>query len=112
MLRRLAERIGVRRPVAAVSAGGELSTVSFPKFHDCLPSQQAALDLFKGRWTISLPEVDGRTLVAGPNPYFTADPRPHQAIRAFGGPNGRIDGFKVLELGPLEGGHAYTLEHY
>lgn len=86
-----------------------LATLSFQKFHDLIPSPQAAIDIFKGRWASSFPELDP-PVVAGGSPLFTIDHRPRQAGAAFGGETARLDGFKVVELGPLEGGHTYQLE--
>lgn len=87
-----------------------MAPLSFVKFHDQRPSPQAALDIFKDRWASSLPESAG-ALIAGGAPHFTLDIRPQYAADAFGGGTGRLDGFKVLELGPLEGGHTYQLEN-
>ena len=40
---------------------------------------------------------------------FVADGRPKAAATGLGR-NGRLEGMRVLELGPLEGGHSYALE--
>jgi SAM-dependent methyltransferase len=71
--------------------------------HDA-PSPQIALDLFKGDWWSSFP---GRWahLQAGSTPLYD-DPRIKWATQALGG----VEGKRVLELGPLEGGHTYLLE--
>lgn len=102
-----------RRPEAETGADGgpDLATLSFQKFHDRAPSPQAAVDIFKGRWASRFPDREP-PLVAGTAPHFTAegDHRPAQAARAFGGEAGRLDGFRIVELGPLEGGHTYQLE--
>ncbi len=66
------------------------------------PSAQNALDLFKDSWTSSLPPVFG--LHAGHLPTFD-DTR----IKAVLAHLDSIKTFKVLELGPLEGGHTYML---
>lgn len=87
-------------------ADAGLASISFPKFREGVPSDQAAVDLFKGRWASSFPKALG--LVAGDAPHFTDAPQPGQAAAAFGG--GRLDGFKALDLGPLEGGQTYQLE--
>ena len=68
------------------------------------PTPQNALDIFKGEWWSSLP-ADHAGLQAGQLPLFN-DGRIHWAIEALGG----VAGKKVLELGPLEGGHTYSLE--
>lgn len=68
------------------------------------PSAQNAVDVFKGQWASRLPSEDGK-LVSGPIGLF-ADPRVQWALGQLGG----VKGQKVLELGPLEGGHSYMLE--
>ena len=68
------------------------------------PSPQTALDIFRGEWTSRLPEPfqDCRAGTVG---LFT-DPRVEWALSRIGG----VEGARVLELGPLEGGHTYMLE--
>jgi hypothetical protein len=82
---------------------------SFSKFNRGAPSDQAAIDIFKGHWASKIPDHGG-ALAAGTASLFTDDPRPHYALRAFGNNPERIEGARVLELGPLEGGHTYQLE--
>ena len=65
------------------------------------PSPQHAVDIFAGEWSSTLPVDD---VESGPIPLF-ADDRVAWAIERFGGVSGR----SVLELGPLEGGHTYSL---
>jgi hypothetical protein len=67
------------------------------------PSAQAALDIFRGEWSSMLPPEAG--LEAGQAALFE-DQRIIWAERLLGG----FGGYKVLELGPLEGGHTYMLE--
>ncbi len=95
-------------PIAPTPDDGQVS-ISFRKFVDELPSAQMALDIFKDRWASSLPDSRG-ALVAGGAALFTDDLRPRQAGQIFGKGSGRLDGFTVIELGPLEGGHTYQLE--
>src|SRR6185312_11512722 len=64
---------------------------------------QAAVDIFKDAWSSVLPEHLG--LAAG-NARLFDDPRIHWLLQQLGG----IDGWRVLELGPLEGGHSYMLQ--
>ena len=64
---------------------------------------QAAVDIFKGAWSSALPDYLGIT--AG-NARLFDDPRIHWLLRQLGG----IEGWQVLELGPLEGGHSYMLQ--
>ncbi|MFC0540248.1 class I SAM-dependent methyltransferase [Kutzneria chonburiensis] len=63
------------------------------------PSPQNAVDLFAGEWSSQLPGLS-----AGPIPLF-ADDRVQWALSELGG----VDGARVLELGPLEGGHTFML---
>ena len=64
------------------------------------PSDQNALDIFKGEWTSKLPGSYA-DLHAGDLTLFH-DPRVTWAMERLGG----VRGLKILELGPLEGGHS------
>lgn len=68
------------------------------------PSAQNALDIFKGEWTSKLPG-EYAELHAGDLTLFH-DPRITWGMEMLGG----VKGLKILELGPLEGGHTYMLE--
>ena len=68
------------------------------------PSDQNAVDLFKGEWASIFPPPHGE-IKAGGVPLFQ-DGRVAWAIDRLGG----VRGQKVLELGPLEAGHSYMLE--
>jgi SAM-dependent methyltransferase len=68
------------------------------------PTHQNALDLFQGEWSSQLPPEEG-PLKAGQIPLFE-DQRIVWAESQLGG----FDGCRILELGPLEGGHTYMLE--
>jgi hypothetical protein len=68
------------------------------------PSDQNAVDIFTGEWASKFPPPFEH-IVAGGIPLFQ-DSRFHWAIGALGG----VQGQNVLELGPLEGGHAFILE--
>jgi hypothetical protein len=70
------------------------------------PSPQNALDLFRGEWSSLMPEPLAG-LEAGPVNLFD-DPRMHWFLDRIGG----VAGKSVLELGPLEGGHACMLERH
>lgn len=77
------------------------------RFETRAPSHQNAVDIFAGRWASDLsPVLPGA--ISGDVPLF-ADTRPKAAAVGLGR-NGRLDGMRVLELGPLEGGHSYALE--
>jgi SAM-dependent methyltransferase len=80
----------------------------FRKFEIRSPSNQNAVDLFEGRWASDFAGVCP-ALRAGHVPLFIWDKRPQDAARLLG-VNGRLDGMRVLELGPLEGAHTYQLE--
>lgn len=68
------------------------------------PSAQNALDLFQGEWSSRFPPPL-QDLTAGPVPLFE-DVRMHWMFQRLGG----VNGYRVLELGPLEGGHSYMLD--
>lgn len=68
------------------------------------PSSQNVLDLFKGEWSSRLPGHLGLATQPATAALFE-DGRIEWAERVFGGFAGR----KILELGPLEGGHSYML---
>ncbi|ARQ01166.1 class I SAM-dependent methyltransferase [Pseudorhodoplanes sinuspersici] len=77
------------------------------RFETRAPSHQNALDIFSGGWASDLsPVLPGA--ISGDVPLF-ADTRPKAAATGLGR-NGRLDGMRILELGPLEGGHSYALE--
>jgi hypothetical protein len=84
-------------------------TCSFTrKFERRAPAHQNAVDIFDGGWATDLdPVCPG--VRAGELPLFTADQRPSMLADRLGR-GGRLDGMSVLELGPLEGAHAYQLE--
>ncbi len=68
-----------------------------------MPSHQNAVDIFEGEWSSKIP-LEG--LKSGELLLFDGDRRPVWAAEVFGG----IQGYAVLELGPLEGAHTYQLE--
>jgi hypothetical protein len=67
------------------------------------PSPQHAIDLFAGEWASHLP-LQGYQ--SGASTDLFADARIEWMIRQLGG----VKGMRILELGPLEGGHTYQLE--
>lgn len=69
------------------------------------PNQQHALDIFKGEWASKLP-THLEALQAGSALLFE-DARIEWCAAQIGG----FEGKTVLELGPLEAGHTYMLEH-
>ena len=90
------------------SALRTLKRLRFPGILDQMvtsyPSEQNALDIFKNEWSSKLP-LARSDLQAGPIPLFE-DPRVHWAVCEAGG----VANQRVLELGPLEGGHTYMLQ--
>jgi hypothetical protein len=108
---RVAGRFGGTKPKLVQAIGGNwYSSVSgynaLEEYVKLPPQEQHALDLFKNEWSCRLPcEFEG--LTAGESKAFE-DPRIIWA-------EGKFNGFKdkrVLELGPLEGGHTYMVEKY
>jgi hypothetical protein len=77
----------------------------FPHFFGAHPSLQNAIDLFKGEWSTRLPDDSGLVASTGPARHCE-DYRVSWAARELQGFSGKM----ILELGPLEGGHAYMLE--
>lgn len=69
-----------------------------------LPSPQNAINIFKGEWASKLPAPFDK-LDAGWAPIFE-DPRIEWQTKEIGG----FEDKSVLDLGPLEGGHAYMFE--
>jgi hypothetical protein len=67
-----------------------------------VPSPQTAVDIFAGEWASALPVAGLR---AGSADLFAA-PHVPWGVAALGG----VAGQRVLELGPLEGGHTYLLD--
>lgn len=71
-------------------------------------SHRNAYDLFAGKWASDLGGLAPGLPSVG-LPVFSGDGRPAQAA-AHLGVAGRLDGYSVLELGPLEAAHTYRLE--
>lgn len=69
------------------------------------PAPQQILDLFDGEWSSTMPADSGLLTRPGLAALFDDD-RVKWAIDRAGG----VTGARVLELGPLEGGHSYMLE--
>lgn len=69
------------------------------------PCAQNAVDIFEGEWSSRLPAAGSEPLQSGHIDLFD-DPRVRWASEQFGG----VSGMRVLELGPLEGGHSYQME--
>jgi SAM-dependent methyltransferase len=69
------------------------------------PGPQQVLDIFQGEWSSALPSASSLKTTPGHAGLFE-DPRVTWADARCGGVRGR----RILELGPLEGGHSYMLE--
>ena len=69
------------------------------------PSDQNVLDVFEGEWSSRLPDSCGLVTRPG-NARLFEDERITWAEEGLGG----FFGKRVLELGPLEGGHSYMLQ--
>jgi hypothetical protein len=77
------------------------------KFEQRIPSAQAAVDIFSGKWASNLSQILPVTGTGTANLFN--DPRVKLAAAALGA-NGRVNGMRILEVGPLEGAHTYLLE--
>lgn len=106
VLKRIAQRLGMgptpASPIAASTAAAARPGI-LDEYVRQAPNPQAAVDLFKGNWWSAFPPSFGVT--AGLTPHFE-DSRIRWAIEHLGG----VSGQRVLELGPMEGGHTYMLE--
>jgi hypothetical protein len=70
-----------------------------------LPGPQQVLDTFRGEWSSAMPAESGLQTQPGQAALFE-DERVKWAVAQAGG----VRGARILELGPLEGGHSYMLE--
>jgi hypothetical protein len=89
---------------APVEAPGAPSYEVLSYYTSAAPSAQQAVDTFAGEWYSRLPDELG--VSAGPSPLFD-DARMKWLIDAVGG----MEGLRVLELGPLEGGHTWMMHN-
>lgn len=69
------------------------------------PGPQQVLDIFRGEWSSAMPAESGLQTQPGRAPLFEDD-RVTWAVTQAGG----VSGKRILEIGPLEGGHTYMLE--
>lgn len=82
-----------------------IASSDFVNFFGVNPSDQNALDVFNGEWSTRLPDSTGLHASAGPA-RLCEDYR----IDWLESQMGSFAGKHVLELGPMEGGHAYMME--
>ena len=94
---------GGRRPNDSAGAPDAPSTVP-DVFCRVAPAPQNAVDIFKGSWSSILPPPYEK-LTGGYSQLFE-DGRIDWAVEQLGG----VDGLRIVELGPLEGGHTYMLD--
>lgn len=69
------------------------------------PSSQNVLDIFKGQWSSRLPDHLGLVTEPGTARLFE-----HGLVEWAEQTLGNFSDWKILELGPLEGGHSYMLQ--
>ena len=69
------------------------------------PSNQNVLDIFKGQWSSRLPDNFGLVTEPGTARLFE-----HDLVVWAEQTLGNFSNWKILELGPLEGGHSYMLQ--
>jgi Protein of unknown function (DUF1698) len=101
-MRRLARKI--RNFLRRAAAGSALSNEVLGTYVAGAPVRQNLVDIFAGSWSSALPADEG-ALRAGSAVLFD-DTRITWAVDALGG----VAGKRVLELGPLEGGHSYMMQ--
>lgn len=98
---RLATRLAARRAEPATAQAGDRAQDTFCREP---PTPEAAVDLFSGEWSSRLPPPYED--LTGASAELFSDKRIWWADEVFGG----VRGMRVLELGPLEGGHTYMLD--
>jgi len=96
--KRLKKRIGALRVELATQ---QESATHLAEYSTLLPLAENALGMFPGAWSSSLPNAVG----PGTVPLFE-----DHRITWLTENLGDIAGWRILELGPLEGGHTYMLE--
>jgi hypothetical protein len=92
-----------RRPAATERATQVEGAAASPPMVLRYPSPQNIVDLFAGEWSSRLPPGSG--LMSGGEADLFTDERVRWADRVLG----PMAGMKLLELGPLEGGHSYMM---
>lgn len=79
------------------------------KFETRAPSAQTAIDIFAGDWAGDLSKILPVSGTGSLDFFVDGDERPRNAVRHLGY-NGRFEGMRILELGPMEGAHTWALE--
>jgi hypothetical protein len=99
-------RIRPRSPVSSdAQPGGSAGTNILDAYSSERPGPQQTLDIFRGEWSSAMPAGSGLQTSPGAAALFE-DTRVTWAVAQAGG----IAGRRILEIGPLEGGHSYMLE--
>lgn len=99
----------VTRLDSGQSGAGRSIVSAASKFEQRAPHRQNDADIFAGQWASDLSDIAPEISSSGGVPHFGADGRPGEAMAALG-LNKSPGDMRVLELGPLEGGHTYQLE--
>lgn len=94
----------VQETDAATMTSSELDASVLDLYRLDLPSPANAVDLFAGDWSAFFPSHVG-VATGGFVPLFEDD-RIAWMVERLGG----VEGQRILELGPLEGGHTWALE--
>ena len=102
------EPIEIIREVPGRTEIKEVGVNPFLRFEERTPSVQTAIDIFRDRWACDLQPLLGVT-GTGEALLFTQDRRPQEAADRLG-TNGTFSGYRILELGPLEGAHTFLLQ--
>lgn len=94
----------VRRRLAGRRIHPSLQNQALPHYVTDAPSPQLVVDLFADEWSSEFPA--GSPAATGGKARSFEDGRLAWAIERLGG----VSNKRILELGPLEGGHSYMLE--
>lgn len=94
----------IRSIIARRAAATALSKDVLDSYVTGAPSRQKPIDIFAGAWSSAMPAGES-SLRAGSAGLFE-DPRIIWAVGVLGGAGGN----RVLELGPLEGGHSHMMQ--
>lgn len=95
-----------RNPSRPVASPSERTDVGILDAY-CMekPGLQQVLDIFRGEWSSAMPAGSGLHTTPGSAALFE-DGRVAWAVAQTGG----VAGWRILEIGPLEGGHSCMLE--
>lgn len=108
MLKYLFSRRTEHANPAAVANQQLNGIISVKKFERRAPHPCNAIELFEGAWARPLLEYPG-VREGDLSRVVNSDPRPQMAADHLGLSRGSLNGFKILELGPLEGFDTWQL---